>query len=336
MVVSWPAHIHDVGGIRTQFHYVSDLLPTILEAAHIKAPPVFNGVAQLPIDGVSLLYSFDEARAPSRRKTQVFEMFENLGLYDDGWMLATRPTASAWDAEPGRRMPLNARNWELYDLRKDFSQTRDLASSQPRQLLQMQTKFWVEAERNHILPIHGPYEGRAGMPTLSAGRQTLQYFPGLADVPENASPPVLGRTFTITADVVIPPEGARGVLVAQGGRFGGYALYMHGGRVVFYYNAIDPRHYAVRSALPLTPGAHQIVVDVRPDSATAGAGAGVSILVDGRESARGRIEQTLTAWITHSEGFDVGQDRTTAVSDDYNVADSRFSGELRQISYNYK
>jgi arylsulfatase len=336
MVVSWPARIHAGGGIRSQFHYISDLLPTILEATQVPAPPVFNGVVQQPIDGVSLLYSVDDAGAPTRHQRQVFEMFENLGLYDNGWMLSTRPVASVWDADPNRRLPLAERSWELYDLRHDFSQAHDLAASQPQRLLRMQSEFWAQAQRNHILPIHGAIEGRAGMPSLSAGRQTLQYFPGLVDVPENAAPQIMRRAFTITADILIPPEGAHGVLVAQGGRFGGYCVYVHDGRVVFYYNAVDPRHYLTRSALPLAPGAHRIAVDFIPDSAVPGAAATVIIQIDGSESARGRVEQTLSTWISHSEGFDIGEDRTTAVSDEYQVADSRFTGTLQQLNYSFR
>lgn len=331
MVMSWPARIRDAGGLRTQFHHVSDVMPTILEAAGLEAPSSVNGVAQKRLDGISMLYTLNDAGAPSRRRTQVFEVFENLGLFHDGWLLSTRPVGTPWDAQRAQRVALEKRTWELYDLRTDFSQTRDLARSNPAQLASMQQMFWIEAARNNILPVHAPSEGSEGRPTLTAGRNTFTYFPGITNVPENSAPPTMRRRFSIAADVVIPQSGASGVLVAQGGRFGGYAFYIHDGRAVFHYNAIDPRHYSIRTSGTLTPGEHSLVAEFLPDSAAPGAGGTVTISIDGQAAATGRVEQTLTAWISHTEGFDVGEDRGTPVSADYLVERSRFTGVLQKL-----
>ena len=333
LVVSWPRRIAASPVVRSQFHYVSDLVPTILEAAGIPAPGVVDGVPQQPLDGISMAYAFAQANAPDRRRSQVFEMFENMGLYQDGWLLSSTPASTPWDDGPAARVPLQARRWELYDLRRDFSQARDLAAREPGQLARMLESFWSEAERHHILPIHGPNEGREGIPSLAAGRREFAYPAGVVDVPESAAPPTMRRPFTIRADVVIPAGGAAGVLAAHGGRFGGYAFYVHDGRPVFLYNAVPPRHYAIRGDAPLAPGAHRLVARIVPDSAKPGAPARVTLLVDDREVAAGRIEQTLVTWISHTEGFDVGEDRVTAVSADYTVATSRFDGELREVVF---
>ena len=328
VVISWPSRIKDAGGLRQQFHHVSDIMPTILQSAGISAPSMLRGVPQQPLDGVSMAYTFGAPDAPSQRTTQVFEMFENLGIYHQGWWAATRPTGTAWDANKTTVVPLDKRVWELYDLNTDFNQARDLARQQPEKLSQLQSLFWAEAARNNILPIHGPNEGREGMPTLTQGRNTFTYYAGMIGIPENSAPHTLRRSFTIAAHVVIPDSGADGVLVAQGGQFGGYSFYIHQGQVVFYYNAIDPRRYAVRTDRKLSPGEHQLTADFDADPTRGGA---VTIAINGEVAARGRIEQTLTQWISHSEGFDVGKDAITPVSTDYTSANSTFRGELKKL-----
>jgi hypothetical protein len=331
-VISWPVSIEDAGGLRTQFHHVSDIMPTILEAAHIAAPAMLDGVPQLPLDGVGMSYTFDQPASASRRTTQVFEMFENLGLYHDGWMACTQPVGTAWDADKNRTLDLDSRTWELYDLRTDFSQARNVATTYPAKLAQMRELFWAEAARNNILPIHGPMQGREGMPSLTDGRTTFTYPAGIVRVPENSAPHTMGRSFAIAAEVTIPQGGAEGVLVAQGGRFGGYAFYIHDGQVVFHYNAIDPRRYSIRTSRKLIAGAHQLVMQFDIDPGTRPRGGTVSILIDGEQAARGRVDQMLTQWLSHSEGFDVGSDTLTPVSDDYTVERSSFSGGLKKLT----
>jgi hypothetical protein len=195
----------------------------------------------------------------------------------------------------------------------------------------MQQLFWDEAARNQILPIHSPNVGRAGLPSLTAGRSQFEYASGMTDIPESAAPPTLRRSFTIEASVVIPAVGARGVLVAHGGQFGGYAFYVHDGKATFHYNALGPRQYRIRSKSALTPGVHRLRARVTPDSPAAGAPANVTVQIDDHLVASGRIDQTLTAWISHTEGFDVGADRLTPVSNEYTSAASHFSGELQKL-----
>lgn len=333
MVVAWPAHVAPDAQVRSQFHHVSDLTPTILEVTGVTAPAEFQGVKQQPMDGISLAYTFGDARAPDRRHTQVFEIFENMGLYHDGWLLSSTPTSTPWDTAAAPRVPLAQRRWELYDLGRDYSQTRDLAAREPQRLAAMQSLFWEEAARHQILPIHPPTEGKDGVPSLNAGRRVFEYTPGVVDVPESAAPSTMHGAFTIRADVVIPAGGASGVLVAHGGRYGGYSFYLHEGRAVFLYNAVPPRLYATRSREPLAPGSHAIEARVVPDSSTPGSAASVTLSVDGIEAGRGRIEQRLSQWLSHTEGFDVGEDRVTAVGADYTVSGSHFSGELRKLVF---
>jgi len=331
LVMSWPKRIGKAGEVRSQFHHVSDIMPTILEAAGIAVPAEVNGVPQQPIDGISMLYAFDDAGAESRRTAQVFEMFENLGLYYQGWMVSTRPVSTFWDPKRSESVPLDDRIWELYDLRTDFSQVNDLAEVNPPQLAKMKDLFWIEAARNNILPIHGPLDGREGFPSLTAGRTTFTYYPGADFIAENAAPPIIGHAFTITADVTIPEQGAAGVLVTQGGRFGGYALYVRENRLVFHYNALDPMQFTVRSVDPLSPGRHELGAQFSPDSEQPGTGGTITLNVDHRVAGQGRIDRTLRTWISHIEGFDVGQDHGTAVNDEYTIDNSQFTGELSKL-----
>jgi len=331
MVMAWPRRIRAGGEVRSQFHHVSDIMPTILEAAGVEAPVAVNGEPQQPLDGVSMLYTFDDARVESRREAQVFEMFQNLGLYYRGWMVSTRPVGTFWDAKRPDPVPLDDRVWELYDLNSDFSQVHDLAGSEPARLEKMKELFWAEAARNNILPIHGFFEGREGFPSPRAGRHSFTYYPGIDFVNENSAPPMIGRAFTITAEVTVPAQGAAGVMVTQGGRFGGYAFYLKDNRPVFHYNAVDPAQFTIRAGEPLTPGAHTLEARFSPDTRQAGAGGTLVLEVDGREVGRGRIDRTLRLWISHTEGFDVGVDHGTAVNDDYSIDSSRFTGQLSQL-----
>jgi arylsulfatase len=332
MVVSWPRRIREQGGLRPQFHHVSDVMPTILEAAGIPAPSELAGVPQLPLDGVSMLYAFDNARAAPQRRRQIFEVMQNFGIYDNGWVAASRPVGSPWDRTRAASVPLDQRVWELFNVDVDFSQSRDLAREQPARLAALQQLFWAEAARNHVLPIHAPNEGAAGSPSFANGRTSFSYRAGVTRIPERAAPPVMRRSFTISADIEIPAGGANGVLVTQGGRFGGYALYLADSRPVFHYNSVGERQYSVRAEQALAPGRHRLVARIVVDSASPGAGANVTILDGRRAIASGRIEAMLGAWISHTEGFDVGEDTLTPINDEYTIDQSRFSGTLEWLT----
>jgi arylsulfatase len=229
---------------------------------------------------------------------------------------------------------LNRRVWELYDVSKDYSEANDLSASQPKQLANLQQLFWHEAERNNILPIHPPSQGREGIPNLSNGRTIFTYLPGITRVPESAAPHTIRRSFHIDADVVIPDgQSVHGVIVTHGGRYGGYAFYVKDSRLVFHYNAVGPRQYRVSATEPLTAGHHLIGLLFKSDGGSGGPGGTATLLVDGRTVAEGRIEHTLATWISHTEGFDVGEDTITPIDDDYTVAQSKFSGLLNKITF---
>ena len=331
MVMSWPKRIADKGGVRSQFHYVSDIMPTVLEAVGIPAPAMIDGLQQDRIDGISMLYTLNDPAAPSQRDTQVFESLENFGIYRDGWFASSRPVNYPWQSLSTRvETDPEGRTWELYDVATDFSQSHDLAASHPDKLAELQQLFWAEAADNNILPIHAPTRGREGRPSLGAGRKDFTYYRGLTRVSADSAPHTVGHSFAISADVVIPVSGGNGVLVSQGGRFGGYALYLQNGILKFHYNAIDPRHYRIAATVPLTPGQHALIAVFKSDQDIAGSGGMLKLSVDGNSVAEGRIEQTLRDFM-NTEGFNVGSDTITPVTADYTIGGSVFDGELQQV-----
>ncbi|MBI1181978.1 MAG: sulfatase-like hydrolase/transferase [Alphaproteobacteria bacterium] len=333
MVMFWPSHIKQGrGSVRSQFHYVSDIMPTILEAAHVEAPKVLDGVEQKSLDGISMIYTFDAPALPSRRHEQIFEMMENFGLYLDGWMAVSTPTTIPWAPDHSPKPPVDERQWELYDLRSDFTQAHDLAATHPEKLSSMQATFWLEAARQHILPIHRYTEGREGMPTLKGDRRTFVYAGPAKRIPASGAPSTIGRSYRIEASVTIPEDGGSGVIVTQGGRFGGYALYLKGGRLFFHYNALDPHQYTVSGQKPVPAGKHKFTAEFESDSAKAGSGGMLRLRIDGDQVAEGRIEQTIRGGaINPTEGLDIGGDSVSPVDDDYTIAGSRFSGDIDKV-----
>ncbi|ARR54269.1 arylsulfatase [Rhizorhabdus wittichii DC-6] len=334
LVIAWPGHGAAPETVRGQYAHVSDIVPTILSATGVAAPKTVDGVAQQPFDGISLAYTLDRPTAPARRRTQVYEMMENFGIYRDGWFAGSTPKRYAWQfatreslADPQNR----DRHWELYDLRTDFSQTRDLAAAQPAKLKALQALFWKRAARNHILPIHDYKLGAEGRPTLNAGRDVFTYSALVSRVPYAAAPPTTGRSFTIEADVTIPADGGRGVLLAAGGRFGGHAFFLDDGRPAFHVNAVGPHQYELIARDRLSPGRHRLAARFVADDATPGSGGAVLLLVDGVEVARGRADRVFYGWLQNTEGFDIGEDTLTPVSPRYDVAGSRFTGTIEQV-----
>lgn len=333
MVISWPAGIKQAGGVRPQYSFVSDIMPTILDAAQVQPPATIDGERQQPLDGISLKYSFDDAGAPSRRRTQIFEMMENFGIYHDGWFAGVLPKRNPWEVYSdigGTDLNPDQRTWQLFNLDKDYSQSDDLAKSDPRKLKQMQALFWDEAGKNNILPIHFG-TGSEGVPSLTGDRTRFTYPDGVTRIPESAAPRTIGRSFSISADILLPARPAQGVIVTQGGRFGGYSLYLANGKPVFHYNAVGANQYAIRAEEALPAGAHTLLVDFVIDKAAPGAGGMLTISADGKVVARGRIERTIPTWISHSEGLDIGRDTLTPINDDYSIEDSRFTGDLKQV-----
>lgn len=331
MVLSWPRHIKDAGGLRSQFLHVSDIMPTILDSAGIEAPAVLDGVPQQPITGISARYTIGAPREPSRRKMQIFGMAENLSLYKDGWVTATTPTVTPWERTPPPRVPIDNRRWELYNIDTDFSEAHDLANAEPQKLDEMKRSFWIEAEKAGILPIHQSEGRQGGRPDLNRDRTTFVYRSGMVQIPETAAPPTVGRSFTLSAQATIPATGAHGVLAAQGGRFGGFSFFLDHGRLTFTYN-LTPAHITrVAAAQPVTTGVHELTARLVLDNEVPASGGTVILSIDGKEVARGRVDQTFSRVISHTEGFDVGGDMISPVDDRYTVKDSRFTGALRQL-----
>ncbi len=337
MVISWPARIKDKGGLRTQFSSVIDIMPTILEAAGVAAPTSINGVTQKPIEGTSLVYTFNDAKAPSKHTTQYFEMFGNRAIYHDGWVAATTPGVAPWDssAEMQGRVPaVLDYKWELYKVSEDFSEANDLASSEPAKLKELQDLFWTEAEKYNVLPIENSRIDRFDVnlrPSLTRGRDEFTYYPGLVRIPEGAAPDLKNKSFQIKAEVVIPKGGAEGMLLTHGGRFSGYGLYLLKGKPVFLYNLAGVARYSVAAKEALTPGKHTVLFDFKYDGGGIGKGGNGTLQVDGKTVATGRIERTLPFRLSLDETLDCGEDTGTPVSEEYRTP-FKFTGELTKVT----
>jgi arylsulfatase A-like enzyme len=345
LAVSWPGHITDLGGIRSQFHHVIDIVPTILEATGIKAPDTVDGIKQRPIEGVSMVYTFKQPNAPSKRTTQYFEMAGNRGIYHDGWMANTTPFAPPWDLATGKLPDVTTGyQWELYHITEDFSQNNDLAAKMPDKLKEMQALFLTEAAKYNVLPLDNTAFVRLQTPRPSAvaGKTVFTYSGEISGIPVGSAPDILDKDFTITADLTIPKEGAEGMIVTQGGRFGGYGLYLLKGKPVFVYNFLDMERFRWEGGIggrigddiggrALQPGKHTLVFDFKYDGpGPAKGGLGV-LTVDGKELARKKVEHTIPLLLTIDETFDVGVDTRTGVDDSYQVP-FRFTGTINKLT----
>ncbi|MCP8937934.1 arylsulfatase [Alsobacter sp. SYSU M60028] len=348
MAISWPRKIADKGGVRHQFHHVIDIVPTLLEATGIPAPVTVDGIAQKPIEGVSMAYTWDKANAaaPSTHHTQYFEMMGVQGLYDDGWMLSAVPVRAPWQLLGAATAdPASAYKFELYNVAKDWTQNQDLAAAEPRRLREMQQLMFAEFGRNNVLPLDASVATRlvSPRPSLSAGRSNFVYTAPVTGIPDGAAPSLLNTSYTITADIEVPASGAEGVVVTEGGRFGGWGLYLLKGKPTFTWNLLDLRRVKWTGDLPLAPGKHQIVFDFKYDGlgfATlafnnlSGIGrGGVGVLkVDGKEVARQQLDRTVPLALPVDETFDVGSDTGTPVDDqDYQVPFA-FTGKLARLA----
>ena len=311
--------------MRTQFHHIIDIVPTILEATGIKAPDTVDGIKQKPIQGVSMMYSFDKANAnaASKRTTQYFEMAGNRGIYKDGWYANTTPPIPPW-ALAAAPIALKDYNWELYKLTDDYSQYNDLAAKMPAKLKEMQLAFGHEAAKYGVLPLDNQAFSRAIAPRPSAvaGRTLFTYTGVNVGIPTGNAPNILNRSFTITADVEVPDGGGDGMIVTEGGRFAGYGLYILKGRPVFVYNALAllVGRWAKDDAAPLAAGKHHIVFDFTYDGpGIAKSGTGV-LSVDGTDIAKVSLPKTIPFLLPPDETFDIGDDTRTGVNDlDYQV-----------------
>jgi arylsulfatase A-like enzyme len=327
LVVSWPARIKDRGGLRQQFHHVIDVTPTILDAVGVPFPSELNGVKQKPIEGVSMVYTVNDAGAPSRRRTQYFEMLGNRGIYHDGWMASTTPLRLPW-APPGAEPNPDDFKWELYNVAQDFSQANDVAAQNPAKLKEMQAVFDAEATKYSVFPIQTSFADRvdpAIRPSLTRGRNVFAYYPGAVRIPEGTTPDVKNRSYSMTAEVSIPSAGASGVIATQGGRFGGWGMLLLEGKPMFVhaYSNQAQHKYRVASNQALAPGKHRLRFDFQYDGGGTGKGGTGTLFVDDAQVARGRFDNTIGGRFSFDETFDVGLDTGTPVIEDY-AADMPF------------
>jgi arylsulfatase A-like enzyme len=339
MVVHWPKTIRGRNEVRSQWHHVIDVAPTILAAAGLPEPKVVDGVAQTPIEGVSMLGTFNDARAKDNHVTQYFEVFGNRAIYHDGWLAGTVHRAP-WEAEP--RTSLKDDVWELYDTRADFSLTNDLAKANPAKLKEMQALFMKEAEKYHVLPIDDRTLERfnaalVGRPDLMAGRTSLTVYEGMAGMSENVFINTKNRSYTITADVTIPAAGANGVILCQAGRFGGWSLYLKEGKPTYAYNYLGLQRFTIPATKAVPAGKATIRYEFAYDGGGLAKGGVGTIFVNGEKVAEGRIECTQPMAYSGDEGADVGEDGETPVVEDYGIpAPYKFTGTIARVHVELK
>jgi len=332
LAISWPGHINDPGGIRHQFHHIIDIVPTILEATGIRAPEMVDGIKQKPIEGTSFAYTFDanNAKVPSRHTTQYFEMMGQWALYKDGWMLSTKVNRAPWEAfGPANTDPLNNQVFQLYDLNKDFAQSDDIAAKNPAKVAEMRKMFVAEAKKYQVLPLDASVASRmiAPRPNITAGRTEFVYTRPMVGLPQGDSPALLNSSFTMTADIEVPADGAEGMILTSGGRFAGYGFYLLKGKPVFLWNLVDLQRVKWEGPDALTPGRHTVEFDFKYDGIGAGTlafnnfsglgrAATGTLKVDGKVVATRSMEKTLPITLQWDESFDIGSDTLTGVNDE--------------------
>ncbi len=345
LVVHWPKGIKAKNQIRSQFHHVIDVAPTVLEAAGLPEPKVVNGSIQRPIEGVSMVYSFDDAKAKDRHTTQYFEILCNRAIYHDGWVAGTVHRLP-WESKP-RVDSFDKDRWELYHVAEDFSQSNDLATKYPEKLQELQALFLKEAVKYHVLPLDDRSVERfnpvlAGRPDLMGGRTSLTVYGGMTGMMENVFINTKNRSHTITAEVDIPASraasapGVNGVILCQGGRFGGWSLYTKGGRVKYCYNWVGLEQFTIAADKPLPTGKATIRYAFAYDGGGPGKGGKGTLFVNGQKVAEGRIEHTNGYTISSDDAADVGVDEATPVTEDYKERDNKFTGKIHKVTVELK
>ena len=331
-IVHWPAGISAKGELRSQFSHVIDVAPTVLEAARIPHPTFVHGIQQAPLEGVSMLYSFDAAEAPERHTTQYFEIFVNRGIYHQGWTAVTRHS-TPWGAQHG--MPaLDDDVWELYTP-GDWTQAHDVAAEQPERLRDLQRLFLLEASKYNVFPLDDRRYERfnsdlAGRPQLVTGN-TQVLFGGMGRLSENSVINIKNKSHAVTADLTVAPGGAGGVIIAQGGTFGGWVLYVHQGRPAYCYNLLGVQQFKVYGDTALEAGDHQVRMEFGYDGDGLGKGGDVTLYIDGALVGQGRVDATQPMIFSADETTDLGSDTATPVSDDYDPLSSGFNGRVKRV-----
>ena len=332
-IVHWPNGIKAKGEVRNQFHHVIDVAPTILEAAGLPQPIFVDGVQQHPIEGVSMAYSFNDAKAPDQHETQYFEMFGNRGIYHKGWTAVTRHS-TPWT--PGEKMPaFDDDNWELYDTNKDWSQANNLAKQMPEKLHELQRLWLIEATRYNVLPLDDRRVERvnsdlAGRPVLIKGNSQI-LFGSMGRLSENSVLNLKNKSHSVTAEIVVAPTGAEGVIVAQGGNAGGWSLYAKGGKLKYCYNFLGMQYFYAESSSPLPSGEHQVRMEFAYAGGGLGKGGTVTLFVDGKKVGAGNVGITIPMVFSADDGCDVGVDTGAPVSPDYGSRGNEFSGTVKGV-----
>ncbi len=348
MVVSWPARIQDKGGLRQHFVHVIDVMPTILEAAGIPAPERVDGIEQAPIEGTSFAYTFDKAsaKAPSKHRTQYFEMMGQWALHQDGWVLSTKVNRAPWQAfGPANPDPLNNQVFQLYDLNTDFTQSEDIAAKHPEKVKELKAAFIAEARKYQVFPMDASVAARivAPRPNITAGRSEFVYTRPMVGLPQGDSPFLLNASYTVTAEIEVPQGGAEGMLLTSGGRFAGYGFYLQKGKPVWLWNMVDLERIKWQGPNALAPGKHTVEFDFQYDGLGAGtlafndfSGLGRSgtgtLKVDGKVVDTKQLPKTLPMVLQWDESFDIGSDTLTGVNDADYTPPFRFTGKLDKLT----
>jgi arylsulfatase len=333
-IVHWPKGIKGKGEIRSQFAHCIDVAPTILEVAGVPQPTFVNGVQQHPIEGVSMAYTFNDAKAAGRHETQYFEMFGNRGIYHNGWTAVTRHK-TPWLLQGEKTPPFDDDVWELYDTRKDWSQSNNLAKQMPEKLHELQRLWLIEAVRYNVLPLDDNIGARmnsdmAGRPVLITGKSQI-LFGNMGRLSENSVLNMKNKSHAVTAGIVVPPTGAEGVIIAQGGNIGGWSLYAKGGKLKYCYNLLGIQQFYAESSGPLTPGDHQVRMEFSYDGGGLGKGGTAALFVDGKKVGEGKVAATAAIVFSADDGCDVGVDTGSPVSPDYGATGNEFTGVIKGV-----
>jgi arylsulfatase A-like enzyme len=333
-IIHWPKGVQGKGQLRTQFHHVIDVAPTILEAAGIPQPTFVNGVQQHPIEGVSMAYAFNDAKAAEQHETQYFEMFGNRGIYHKGWTAVTRHK-TPWILQGEATPAFDDDVWELYDTNKDWSQANDLSKQMPDKLHELQRLWLIEAVRNNVLPLDDNIGARmnsdlAGRPVLIKGKSQI-LFGSMGRLSENSVLNLKNKSHSVTAEIVVPPTGAEGVIIAQGGNIGGWSLYAKGGKLKYCYNLLGIHQFYAESKDALPPGEHQVRMEFAYAGGGLGKGGTVSLYVDGKKVGEGKVAATAAMIFSADDGCDVGMDTGAPVSPEYGARGNEFNGVVKGV-----
>ena len=334
LIVHWPQGIQAKGALRTQFHHVIDVAPTILEVAGLPEPTFVNGVQQRPIEGVSMAYCFNQASAPERRQTQYFEMAGNRGIYHKGWTAVTRHR-TPWETGMVKLPAFDDDIWELYDTNTDWTQSKDLAQEHPQKLHELQRLWLIEATKYNVLPLDDRFAERAnpelaGRPQLIKGNRQI-LFGGMGRLTESSIVNFKNKSHAITAEVVVPPAGAEGVIVAQGGLTGGWSLYTKAGKPKYCYNFYGVDRYTIEGTMAIPPGTHQVRMEFAYDGGGLAKGGTVALYVDGQKAGEGRVDRTEPIVFSADETCDVGFEAGSPVTYDYPTEGGKFSGDVNWV-----